>query len=317
MTTVSVVMATHNGAAFLAESLNSVFRQTQRPSEIMIVDDCSTDQTASLVESLSRNSPIPVRFVALPVNSGGPARPLNVGIEAAMGEIIVLLDQDDAMRPSRIELQLRTLEACPQCSIAIGRLSVMGCAEDDLSLLWSVPQFHEMTEHVDESADFSVVESRVAFAPLLRRCYAVSVSNFAFTRQWWRTLGEFDEKVRTCNDLDLMLRATIAAPIAIINEKLFDYRWRADSLLRRDVKASAFEATMVRLRAASAKPEWSGDELEALRHSALTGAVAIMGKGDVAGARAIVETFAHHQGVLTLKQTLKNKAGKLAKAAGL
>jgi glycosyltransferase involved in cell wall biosynthesis len=316
MSTASVVISTYNGAAFLAETLNSVFLQTERPSEILIVDDCSTDETVSIAESLARESPVPLRVISLPTNSGGPSRPLNTGINAAKGEVILLLDQDDTMRPRRIELQVRTLEACPQCSVAIGGVAVMGCEEGDLTPIWPVPQFEELAEHLDKSAEFSIVESKVAFAPLLRRCYAASTSNLGFTRKWWRVIGEFDEKMRTSNDLDFMLRATLAAPIAIINATLFDYRWSPESLLHSDVKASLLESTMVRLRAASGRPEWAGKELEALRHSALKTAAAMMRRGEVSGARAMAETFARHNGVLTLKQTLKNKAGRLVNSSG-
>jgi len=316
MSTASIVIPTYNGAVFLAETLNSVFRQTERPSEILIVDDCSTDRTVSMAESLAGESPVPLRVISLPTNSGGPSRPLNIGIDAAEGEVILLLDQDDTMRPRRIELQVRTLKACPQCSVAIGGVAVMGCEEGDLTPIWPVPQFEELVEHLDKSAEFSIVESKLAFAPLLRRCYAASTSNLGFTRKWWRVIGEFDEKVRISNDLDFMLRATLAAPIAIINETLFDYRWRTNSLLHADPTAALMEATMVRLRAASRKPEWAGQELEALRHSALTTGAKMMLKGNASGARAMMETFGCHNGMLTLKQTLKNRASRLVNSSG-
>jgi glycosyltransferase involved in cell wall biosynthesis len=311
MSTVSVVIPTYNGSTFVVDSLNSVFQQTRRPDEIIVVDDCSTDETASLIGSLAKESPVPVRFMSLAKNSGGPSRPLNVGIEAAMGEVILTLDQDDRMRPRRVELQLRTLKSCPQCSIAIGQLSIMGQDEGDLSLLWSFPQFEGLAHDIDRAAEFSVIESKKAFRALLIRNYAASSSNFGFTKKWWNTIGGFNEKIMICNDLDYMLRATLAAPIAIINEILFDYRWCGSSLQRRDVTHSTLEATMVRLRAASAKPEWAGEELEVLRYSALMLGGVSLRKRDIRGVRAIAEIFARHKGLQTLRQTLNNKARRL------
>jgi hypothetical protein len=251
--------------------------------------------------------------MALDKNSGGPSQPLNVGIGAAKGEFILTLDQDDLMRPRRVELQLRTLKSCPQCSIVIGQLSILGLEEDDVTPLWTVPQFEALAPYIDQSAEVSMVESKSAFAPLLSRNYAASSSNFGFTKTRWNTIGRFNEEVVTCNDLDFILRASAAGPIAIINEKLFDYRCSGNGLQRQDVTRSFLEATMVRLRAASLHPDWAGDELEALRYSALKcGAVNLL-KRDMKGARAITETMVRHKGWLTLKQTLKNKTRRLAK----
>src|SRR5262249_31104546 len=79
LTTVSVIIPTYNGSAFLLDCLSSVFRQTQPPDEIIVVDDCSKDGTASMVAALARDSPVPLRVIPLVRNSGGPSRPLNVG----------------------------------------------------------------------------------------------------------------------------------------------------------------------------------------------------------------------------------------------
>ncbi len=73
-----------------------------------MVDDASPDNTVAIVELVARESRIPLRVIRLERNSGGPSRPLNVGIEAARGEVIVILEQDDVMRPQRIASQLKS-----------------------------------------------------------------------------------------------------------------------------------------------------------------------------------------------------------------
>ncbi len=65
MSSVSVVIPTHNGRAFLADALDSVLAQTERPAEVLVVDDASTDGTADLAEELARTAPLPVRVVRL------------------------------------------------------------------------------------------------------------------------------------------------------------------------------------------------------------------------------------------------------------
>jgi glycosyltransferase involved in cell wall biosynthesis len=304
---ISVVIPAYNGSAFLAQTLASVFAQTELPAEIVVVDDCSTDETQATVQAIARESPVPLHLIPLAQNYGGPSKPLNVGIEATRSDVIALLDQDDLMRPKRIEVQGRAVRACAQCSIAIGRFSIIGYAEEDMTPMWPVPQFHELASEFDEKSDYSVVDSETAFKPLLNRNYAGSTSNFCFTKRWWQTIGGFDETVRTCTDLDFILRATIAGPIAVVNEKIFDYRWTKDSLQRRNVTTSLLEATMVRLRAASLKPEWAEENLEALRHSALMLANAAIRKGDFKALRALAEAVAQHKALGVVKQTVKNK----------
>jgi len=305
---ISVVIPTYNGAEFICEALESVLEQTLLSDEIIVVDDGSSDNTCDLVNDVARKSTIPIRLTVLNQNSGGPSRPLNVGIGLAKGEVIFLLDQDDRMRPRKIELQLRTLRSQPDCVLAIGGLSIVDREEGDVSPLWPAPQFDELKDHLDSTSMFSVIESKIAFVPLLRRNYAASCSNFCFTKQNWQAIGKFNEKIKTCSDLDFILRATIAGPIAIINEKLFDYRWRTSSLQRLSVLRSSLEATMVRLRAATAKPEWAGEEIHALRYSAFELAVASVRKGEFAGIKAIVETLRKHEGILTIQRTVRNKA---------
>lgn len=308
---VSVIIATYNGAAFIESSLESVFAQSERPAEIVVVDDRSTDETPAIVQSIARESRVPIHFIPLTANSGGPSKPLNIGIAEAKSECIALLDQDDLMRVRRIEAQCKALLACPQCSIVIGRFSIIGCEEDDVTPMWPVPQFHELESYIDEKSDYSVIDSETAFKPLLNRNYASSMSGFCFTKQWFRKIGKLDETVVTCPDLDFMLRATLAGPIAVVNEKLFDYRWSVNSLQRQNVTRSLLEATMVRLRAASMRPEWAGDALDGLRHSALILANAAVRKGDFRAVRELAETLSRHKGLLAVKQTLNNKTRRL------
>src|SRR5262249_35185471 len=141
--------------------------------------------------------------------------------------------------------------------------------EGDFSPLWPVSQFHELEAHIVAGEEFSLIDPDVAFKPLLGRNYAVSTSSFAFTRSWWEKIGPFDERISTCVDLDLILRAVIAGPLVIVNDRIFEYRWDPSSLQRRSINKSSLESTIVRLRAASQKPEWATTQIEELRQSAL------------------------------------------------
>jgi glycosyltransferase involved in cell wall biosynthesis len=278
---VSVVIPTYNGAPFIGETLSAIFAQTLSPDEVLILDDCSTDETESVVASTAKDAPIPIRFERLPQNTGNPSKPLNVGISKAIGEVILTLDQDDLMRPRRVEASLKALRAFPNSGFAIGRFSILGFAEGDLRQVWPTAQFSDISDYIDSTAEFSLLDSKPAFAALLLKNFAGSTSNFCFTKSLWEKIGGFDETVNTCSDLDFILRVVVEIPIVIINEVLFDYRWRASSLNHSNSRKTDLELTKVRLLAASAKPEWAGDQRLVLEDAAVHAARLALKRGDL------------------------------------
>ncbi|UCF87559.1 MAG: glycosyltransferase family 2 protein, partial [Nitrospiraceae bacterium] len=83
----SIVIPTYNASKFMPNLLDSIFRQAVDDVEIVIVDDCSTDNTVQVVKQY------PVRVIQMEKN-GGPARARNRGVEATRGDIIFFLDSD-------------------------------------------------------------------------------------------------------------------------------------------------------------------------------------------------------------------------------
>jgi glycosyltransferase involved in cell wall biosynthesis len=117
---VSVVIPAYNGEAFVADAIRSVFAQTCLPCEIIVVDDASTDNTIGCVRTMAARAPIRVRWICLAQNSGGPARPINVGVQAAQAPLIAVLDQDDVFLPQRIASQAAVLTAHPDIAFVFG-----------------------------------------------------------------------------------------------------------------------------------------------------------------------------------------------------
>ena len=91
----SVIIPTYNASTFIHETVRSVFAQTLRAHELIVVDDASTDGTPDIVRALATGAPVPVRVIERDGNSGTPVEPLNVGIQATDAEYIAVLDQDD------------------------------------------------------------------------------------------------------------------------------------------------------------------------------------------------------------------------------
>ncbi len=107
--TVSVVMASYNGAALIGETIASLQAQTLADFECVIVDDCSTDDTRALLRAITDP-----RFIVIesPENEG-PVKARNRAFAVARGRYIAALDQDDLCAPDRFAQQVAYLDAHP------------------------------------------------------------------------------------------------------------------------------------------------------------------------------------------------------------
>lgn len=102
---VSVVIPCFNSEATILRALDSVLQQTLVPNEIIIVDDCSSDSTESIVSLLLHlNSSINIKYIRLSVNFG-PSKARNVGWNNSMSTYVAFLDADDTWHPEKIEIQ--------------------------------------------------------------------------------------------------------------------------------------------------------------------------------------------------------------------
>ncbi len=107
---VTVIIPTCNSAAFIDDALDSVFAQTFQDFEIIVIDDASTDATASLVKARQDDR---LTLVELPRNVG-PGASRNVGIHHAAGRYLAFLDSDDIWLPTKLEVQLKVMRQADQ-----------------------------------------------------------------------------------------------------------------------------------------------------------------------------------------------------------
>ena len=90
---VSIVIPTYNAANFIVDTILSVLNQSHSDLEVIVVDDCSTDDTVSIVKKMC-DEDFRIRLVSLEKNMGGPAGPRNIGVAAAGGKWVCFLDAD-------------------------------------------------------------------------------------------------------------------------------------------------------------------------------------------------------------------------------
>jgi len=110
MPKVSAVIAVYNGAKYIRRSINAALAQTYRDTEIIIVDDGSTDDTAKIIAEEFLNAPCPIIYLR---NERNRERCFsrNRGADAATGEYIFFLDYDDEWTPNYIESAMNAFES--------------------------------------------------------------------------------------------------------------------------------------------------------------------------------------------------------------
>ena len=107
---VSVVIPVYNGETYLVETLESVLNQTYPHTEVITVDDGSTDTSAEIIGRYPQ-----IRYVC--EENGGVAIARNNGLRLAQGDYLALLDQDDLWDPRKLEFQVDFLEKHPETGI--------------------------------------------------------------------------------------------------------------------------------------------------------------------------------------------------------
>jgi glycosyltransferase involved in cell wall biosynthesis len=116
MSTVSVALCTYNGAAHLAEQLESLLAQSRLPDELVVGDDCSTDSTVKILEEFAARAPFPVR-ITINARNLGSSHNFGETICRCNGDFIALCDQDDVWLPSKLAKLLAVLEARPDVGL--------------------------------------------------------------------------------------------------------------------------------------------------------------------------------------------------------
>lgn len=106
---VSIIIPCYNSEEFIGDAINSVLAQTYVNWEMIIIDDCSSDNSLQIIEAYVQKD-CRIRCLKTNTPSGSPAYPRNIGINNAQGRYIAFLDSDDIWLPTKLEEQLPILE---------------------------------------------------------------------------------------------------------------------------------------------------------------------------------------------------------------
>lgn len=120
---VSIIVCTFNRKHLVRRAIASVFRQTVSEWELVIVDDGSTDGSATVLLNIARRDP---RIVYLRHANRGLALSRNAGAAASSGKYITFLDSDDELQPSHLEKRVRYMESHPATDALHGGFRPLG-----------------------------------------------------------------------------------------------------------------------------------------------------------------------------------------------
>lgn len=117
---VSVIVPNYNHARYLRDRLDSILAQTVQDMEVIILDDCSTDNSMEILAAYE-NHPKVQCVVRNTINSGSPFLQWQRGFDLAQGEYIWIAESDDVAEPTFLEESLKRLELNPNIQMTFSR----------------------------------------------------------------------------------------------------------------------------------------------------------------------------------------------------
>ncbi|MEI7751892.1 MAG: glycosyltransferase family 2 protein [Candidatus Omnitrophota bacterium] len=227
MPLISVIIPTYNRMTVLPRAIDSVLAQKGIDSELILVDDGSTDNTSATVNgqrSTKNKSAAGARpngseercslCVVRCAENKGPAAARNLGIKETKGEWIAFLDSDDEWKPGKLKAQLEFFRENPDYLI---------CQTEEIWIR-NGTRVNPMKKHQKFGGWI--------FEKCLPLC-VVSPSAVMMHRKLFEEVGLFDESLPACEDYDLWLRIAAKYPIGLIEKPyIFKYGGHADQRSR-------------------------------------------------------------------------------------
>lgn len=206
---VSIILPTFNRAGLLGTAIESVLAQTAGEFELIVVDDASTDETPSLLESFDDAR---LRVLRLETN-GGAARARNRGIAAAKGSLIGFIDSDDVWKPDKLERQIAALAGASE------RVGMCVC-----SMEYEPAGERPWVRYRDEELGSSEAITRLTLG------VGLGTPAWLVRARALLDAGGFDESLPRMQDYECALRIAKRSGILLMSDILVTVRLQPDSL---------------------------------------------------------------------------------------
>jgi glycosyltransferase involved in cell wall biosynthesis len=228
---ISCIIPVFNGARYLREAIESIFNQTYRPLEVIVVDDGSTDDPLSVVTSYGEQ----VKY--LRQAHAGPGAARNLGLTEAHGEFVAFLDADDVWHPEKLERQMARFAARPELGLCITHLQNF----------W----ISELQEEAAKLRDHRFMQPLPGYG----------MQTLVSKRTVFDTIGQFNPQLRMGEDTDWFLRAAEQRMVMEVLPEVLAYRrlhhtnlTRVEMIQGRADMIQVFKASLDRRRRTTAIP---------------------------------------------------------------
>jgi glycosyltransferase involved in cell wall biosynthesis len=216
---ISVALSAFNGQSFLDQQLETLAQQSVAPAELVVCDDCSSDDTPRILDAFSRVAPFPVRRVRNERNLGFNESFIRIADECQSG-LVAFCDQDDVWMPQKIEICSRFFAQHPQVRL------VMHAGQPVTADLHPVGRPYPLVEET------KVVPPLAANPWHLAPGFSLVVDKTLLALADWSSRPPSRDLDGHAMDFDewLYLLAWAVAPIGFISDRLVQYRQHDDNL---------------------------------------------------------------------------------------
>ncbi len=232
---VSVVVPSYNHASYLREALESVFAQTYRRIELIVIDDGSTDASGALARDVLRNCPFPYQYVARE-NRGAHAT-LNEAISLSNGVYINPLNSDDAFAPTRIDAMVAAAR-CHSAALAFSSIDWIDANSE------AIDPFADVRVYLQQCKQSEIAFHETVGTALLPHNVAATTGNLFFSRDLFNALGGFRD-FRYNHDWDFCLRALWLTEPVHVDQPLYRYRFHGRNTISESTDSARAEAMRV------------------------------------------------------------------------
>ena len=219
MPKVSVIIPNYNHARYLRQRIESVLQQTFRDFEVILLDDCSTDDSRSILMEYAGDTRVRVEFNEK--NSGSTFKQWNKGVRLARGEYVWVAESDDYADERQLERLVAVLDEEPEVTFAYCRS-------------WRINQAGEPNGFADWyladldarrwTADFRADGREVCRNHFVHANSVPNASAVVFRKSIYERVGGADERLQVCGDWKLWMMMAFEGKIAYLGEPLNYYR---------------------------------------------------------------------------------------------
>lgn len=237
----SVILPCYNAEKYVAKAVRSILEQSFKNIELIIIDDCSSDTTISIIQSIKDSR---IRFIQKEKNTGYTDS-LNLGIQIARGTYIARMDADDISLPDRIAKQVAYMETHPECIICGSWIELIPERK-----IVEYPVYH------DEILLTLFEKSAFAHPGMMMRKSILDVYNLRYNKQF-----------EPAEDYELWTRMMMLGKMHNIPEVLLQYRTHEQQIsnakreLQRNNQLRARLALLQQLSAESLKMDLLSDNI--------------------------------------------------------